>query len=65
MLPDAKPLETGEYRLTFDTGAYFEAKKTMGLYPAVQITFTVRDSTGHYHIPLLLAANGYSTYRGS
>jgi 5-hydroxyisourate hydrolase len=65
MLPDAKPLETGEYRLTFGTGAYFEAQKTTGLYPVVQITFAVRDSTVHYHIPLLLAANGYSTYRGS
>ena len=65
MLPGAKPLETGEYRLTFSTGAYFETMKTTGLYPEVQITFAVRDSGGHYHIPLLLAANGYSTYRGS
>lgn len=65
MLPESRHLETGEYRLTFATGAYFEAEGTAGLYPVVQITFVVRDSGGHYHIPLLLTANGYSTYRGS
>ncbi len=65
MLPESSELEAGEYRITFGTGAYFEAIGTSGLYPEVQITFTVRDSGGHYHIPLLLAANGYSTYRGS
>jgi 5-hydroxyisourate hydrolase-like protein (transthyretin family) len=25
----------------------------------------VDDKAGHYHVPLLLAAHGYSTYRGS
>jgi 5-hydroxyisourate hydrolase len=65
MLPESKALETGEYRLTFGTGAYFETMRISGLYPEVQITFTVRDSSSHYHIPLLLTANGYSTYRGS
>ena len=65
MLPESKTLENGEYRLTFGTGAYFEAIRTTGLYPEVQITFTVRDNGGHYHVPLLLTANGYSTYRGS
>jgi 5-hydroxyisourate hydrolase len=65
MLPESRALEAGEYRLTFGTGAYFEAMRTSGLYPEVQITFTVRDNSGHYHIPLLLTANGYSTYRGS
>ena len=36
-----------------------------GLYPYVEIAFEVRDSGQHYHIPLLLTANGYTTYRGS
>jgi 5-hydroxyisourate hydrolase len=65
MLPESGALEPGEYRLSFATGTYFEATGTPGLYPVVQITFAVRDSGGHYHIPLLLTANGYSTYRGS
>jgi 5-hydroxyisourate hydrolase len=35
------------------------------LYPYVEIVFTVADPAQHYHIPLLLTANGYTTYRGS
>ena len=37
----------------------------VGLYPWVEIAFEVRDAKGHYHVPLLLTANGYTTYRGS
>ena len=59
------PLLIGLYRLTFDTQAYFEASGVAGLYPVVQVTITVTDDGAHYHIPLLLTANGYSTYRGS
>jgi 5-hydroxyisourate hydrolase len=65
LLPEATPLRPGQYRLTFETAAYFDALGVAALYPLVQIVFTVRDAGGHYHIPLLLAANGYSTYRGS
>ena len=58
-------LRGGQYRLTFATQAYFDAQGVKGLYPVVQVTFTVTNVPGHYHIPLLLTANGYSTYRGS
>jgi 5-hydroxyisourate hydrolase len=58
-------LVEGAYRLTFDTGAYFESRKVAGLYPRVAVEFQVRDAKGHYHIPLLLSPFGYSTYRGS
>jgi 5-hydroxyisourate hydrolase len=34
-------------------------------FPSVQIVFDVRDSSQHYHVPLLLSPYGYSTYRGS
>lgn len=53
------------YRLTFDTAIYFAASKQDWLYPVVEITFRVRSSESQYHIPLLLSANGYTTYRGS
>ncbi len=53
--------EKGRYRLTFDTGSYFEA----GFYPEVSVTFSVGSAEGHYHVPLLLSPFGYSTYRGS
>jgi 5-hydroxyisourate hydrolase len=65
LLPPQSGLAAGTYRIVFDTGSYFEAQKLQGLYPKVEITFLVRDPAAHYHIPLLLTANGYSTYRGS
>jgi 5-hydroxyisourate hydrolase len=58
-------LVEGNYRLTFQTGRYFESRKIAGLYPQVTIEFQVRDAKEHYHIPLLLSPYGYSTYRGS
>ena len=58
-------LQPGQYRLTFDTSAYFSTQKIAGLYPAVQVTFQVREGESQFHIPLLLSANGYTTYRGS
>ena len=65
LVPDDKVLSTGLYRLAFDTGSYFAAEKIEGLYPVVEITFVVRDGETHFHIPLLLNPNGYTTYRGS
>jgi 5-hydroxyisourate hydrolase len=59
------PLEAGVYRLRFATASYYEAHNVTGLYPYVEIAFTVADPSQHYHIPLLLTANGYTTYRGS
>jgi 5-hydroxyisourate hydrolase len=57
--------EDGRYRLTFDTGAYFDAVGEAGFYPEVSVTFVVADGAEHYHVPLLLSRFGYSTYRGS
>jgi 5-hydroxyisourate hydrolase len=59
------PLDEATYRLRFATGAYYEAQYVTGLYPFVDIVFIVTDTDRHYHIPLLLTANGYTTYRGS
>jgi 5-hydroxyisourate hydrolase len=55
----------GIYRLTFETRAYFQARKIEGLYPQVCVVFQVRNAKERYHIPLLLSPYGYSTYRGS
>lgn len=62
--PDAE-LAAGIYRLTFDTGGYFAARRLVSFYPQVSIIFEVRDPAEHYHVPLLLSPYGYSTYRGS
>jgi len=58
-------IKPGNYRVTFDSGAYFAAHKTQGLYPQIAVVFTVQDTAQHYHVPLLLSPFGYSTYRGS
>jgi 5-hydroxyisourate hydrolase len=51
------------WTLRFDTAGYFGgADKTF--YPEVGVTFSVRAGE-RYHVPLLLAPYGYSTYRGS
>ncbi|MGD8176365.1 hydroxyisourate hydrolase [Marinimicrobium sp. ARAG 43.8] len=58
-------LQEGTYRLQFDTGAWFEAQGKHSFYPGVVIDFAVTATDEHYHVPLLLNAHGYSTYRGS
>jgi 5-hydroxyisourate hydrolase len=65
LLPEETRLEAGLYRVRFETASYYEAQCLCGLYPYVEIAFEVRDAEQHYHIPLLLTANGYTTYRGS
>lgn len=59
------PLEAATYRIRFATAQYFRSQGLIGLYPFVDIVFTVTAPDEHHHIPLLLTANGYSTYRGS
>jgi len=65
LLSEGVALAAGLYRIRFDTAAYYETQRVAGLYPYVEIAFEVRDTQQHYHIPLLLTANGYTTYRGS
>ncbi|HXI11983.1 MAG TPA: hydroxyisourate hydrolase [Thermoanaerobaculia bacterium] len=61
----ATPLESGTFRITFDTASYFAAMDLETFYPEASIVFTVVDPSQHYHVPLLLSPFGYSTYRGS
>lgn len=58
-------IEPGIYYLQFFVGDWFIQQGRRSFYPEIQITFTVTDTTEHYHVPLLLNAHGYSTYRGS
>jgi len=65
LLNGGENLSAGNYRLSFDTKSYFAAQKIEGLYPLVQVHFGVVTGEEHYHVPLLLSPNGYTTYRGS
>ena len=62
-LPEGVP--AGRYRLVFETGDWFRSGGRSTLYPEVVIHFEVESGVPHYHLPLLLAPYGYSTYRGS
>jgi 5-hydroxyisourate hydrolase len=64
MSPDIA-LTPSTYRLTFDTHAYARKNLFECFFPEVQIVFDVKDSSQHYHVPLLFSPYGYSTYRGS
>lgn len=68
-LPD---VAAGRYSLRFSVADYFSALGVALPQPPfldiVTIDFGVAapaDGTGHYHVPLLVAPFGYSTYRGS
>jgi 5-hydroxyisourate hydrolase len=65
LLPTYEELSAGSYRLAFDVANYYAVQRVDALYPVVEITFFVRDGETQYHIPLLLSAHGYTTYRGS
>jgi len=62
-------LEPGLYELTFHAGDYFRRAGVELSDPPfldqIVIRFGIADATGNYHVPLLLAPYGYSTYRGS
>ncbi len=68
-LLDGDECAAGIYELRFMAGDYLKGKN--GALPeplfldVVPIRFGIADTDRHYHVPLLLSAFGYSTYRGS
>lgn len=57
-------IPVGKYELVFHVGAYFE-EPGIPFLDDIAIRFGVNDPQGNYHVPLLAAPHGYSTYRGS
>ena len=55
----------GTYRLDFHAGDYLAEYGGSDFLNIIPIVFIISDSARHYHVPLLLSAYGYSTYRGS
>jgi 5-hydroxyisourate hydrolase len=61
LAPDVSP---GAYRLIFATGSYLAQQGRTSICPEIAIIFRCGDDA-HYHLPLLLSDNSYTTYRGS
>jgi len=59
----------GSYELVFQAGDYLRASGQPLVEPLfldlIPIRFGISEADAHYHVPLLLSAFGYSTYRGS
>jgi len=54
------PLVPGAYRLTFELHEY-----RRGFFRQVTLEIAVDDASRSYHVPLLIAPFGITTYRGS
>jgi 5-hydroxyisourate hydrolase len=63
--PVAAALEAGTYELVFEVAPYFTAQGVEAFYDVITIRFIADERAEAYHVPLLLAPWGYSTYRGS
>ena len=57
--------QAGEYQIRFATDPYFQKLGQTCFYPSVTIDFRIEAVDEHYHVPLLVSAYGFSTYRGS
>lgn len=65
LIPDPpSQWELGDYRIRFFTREYFALKSVDCFYPYCDVTFTITNTSSHYHVPLLISPFGYSTYRG-
>lgn len=66
---EGEAFTVGEYELLFHAGDYLDRQAAPGAKPRfldrIPLRFGVADADQHYHVPLLLSAFGYSTYRGS
>lgn len=54
----------GTYKLHFDMTAY-PASGSTPFFPEIDVVFSVREDTGHFHVPVVVSPFGYSTYRGN
>ena len=61
---DLSQVNPGIYELRFRTKEYFDSLRMESFFPFCSVAFEVKDQQ-HYHVPLLLSAFSYTTYRGT
>ena len=64
-LLEGTAFNAGAYRIVFYAGEYLKDKGGSDFLDTIPIDFRITDTQRHHHVPLLLSAYGYSTYRGS
>jgi 5-hydroxyisourate hydrolase len=68
-LLEKEMLLNGEYELVFAVGDYYRTQASIQLESLflnrVPVRFQIENPETAYHVPLLIAPGGYSTYRGS
>ncbi|PRO67173.1 hydroxyisourate hydrolase [Alkalicoccus urumqiensis] len=68
-LLEGETFKKGRYELLFHVHTYFEKQgldqSEPPFYNVVPVSFGIAHQNEHYHVPLLIAPGGYSTYRGS
>ena len=67
-LLEGEDFQVGSYELVFHAGDYLDGTgqdlPSPKFLDVIPLRFGIAEDT-HYHVPLLLSAFGYSTYRGS
>lgn len=62
-------LREGVYELRFHAKAYFNTfhaeSAIRSIWDVIPLRFMIERIDEHYHVPLLVAPGGYSTYRGT
>lgn len=65
-LLEGEHMRSGIYELIFAAGDFFRCSELAdSIFDLIPIRFSIQDVNAHYHVPLLVAPGGYSTYRGS
>ena len=68
-LLEAEAMAVGRYQLVFHMGDYFAAKgvtlPSPRFFDQAIVRFAIADARQHYHVPILMAPWGYTTYRGT
>jgi 5-hydroxyisourate hydrolase len=69
-LLEGENIQSGIYEIIFAAGEFFQRTAHLSaisesIFDKIPIRFRIHDMSSHYHVPLLVAPGGYSTYRGS
>lgn len=64
LIADDAEFSGGTYKLNFLVKDYYDSVNVKSMYPLIDVIFDI-DKSEHYHIPLLLNAFGFTTYRGT